>query len=132
MEIISKKLPESYKMYLTRHNDEVKLNAQKLKLAQAFKSKTIELESKTGKNGAGDSTRLAQALLSILSEALVWTKTWNLIRKHSVGASSIDALTRGYESQAQRADDCRGGVLIPTYTHITNKPTRRAESSSVL
>jgi hypothetical protein len=29
------------------------------------------LESKTGKNGAGDSTRLAQALLSILSEALV-------------------------------------------------------------
>ena len=35
IEIIANKLPDSYKMYLTRHNDELKKNAQAVRLAQA-------------------------------------------------------------------------------------------------
>ena len=35
IEIIANKLPDSYKMYLTRHNDELKKNAQAIRLAQA-------------------------------------------------------------------------------------------------
>jgi hypothetical protein len=38
IEIISRKLPESTKTYLKRHNDELKLNARTLALTQAFKS----------------------------------------------------------------------------------------------
>ena len=34
-EIIANKLPDSHKMYLTRHNDELKKNAQAVRLAQA-------------------------------------------------------------------------------------------------
>ena len=37
LEIKSLKLPESYKTYLVRHNDELKKNAQALRLAQAHK-----------------------------------------------------------------------------------------------
>ena len=37
IEIKSVKLPESYKTYLTRHNDELKKNAHALRLAQANK-----------------------------------------------------------------------------------------------
>ena len=35
IEIIANKLPDSYRMYLTRHNDELKKNAQAVRLAQA-------------------------------------------------------------------------------------------------
>ena len=35
IEIIANKLPDSHKMYLTRHNDELKKNAQAVRLAQA-------------------------------------------------------------------------------------------------
>ena len=35
IEIIANKLPDSYKMYLTRHNGELKKNAQAIRLAQA-------------------------------------------------------------------------------------------------
>jgi hypothetical protein len=35
IEIIANKLPDSYKMHLTRHNDELKNNAQAIHLAQA-------------------------------------------------------------------------------------------------
>jgi hypothetical protein len=35
IEIIANKLPDSYRMYLTRHNDELKKNAQAIRLAQA-------------------------------------------------------------------------------------------------
>ena len=40
IEIKSLKLPESYKTYLTRHNDELKKNAHTLRLAQARKKET--------------------------------------------------------------------------------------------
>ena len=36
IEIISKSLPDSYKTYLKRHNDELRLNAKKVQLTQAF------------------------------------------------------------------------------------------------
>ena len=35
IEIIANKLPDSYKMHLTRHNDELKKNAQAIRMAQA-------------------------------------------------------------------------------------------------
>jgi hypothetical protein len=35
IEIIANKLPDSCRMYLTRHNDELKKNAQAVRLAQA-------------------------------------------------------------------------------------------------
>ena len=35
IEIIANKLPDSYRLYLTRHNDELKKNAQAIRLAQA-------------------------------------------------------------------------------------------------
>ena len=41
IEIKSVKLPESYKTYLTRHNDELKKNAHALRLAQAHKRSQI-------------------------------------------------------------------------------------------
>ena len=40
IEIRSLKLPESHRTYLTRHNDELVLNARKLKLAQQLRSTT--------------------------------------------------------------------------------------------
>ena len=40
IEIKSVKLPESFKTYLVRHNDELKKNAQALRLAQAHKRET--------------------------------------------------------------------------------------------
>jgi hypothetical protein len=36
MQIVSRKLPESNKVYARRHNDELALNAKALRLAQAF------------------------------------------------------------------------------------------------
>ena len=35
IEIIASKLPDSRRLYLTRHNDELKKNAQAIRLAQA-------------------------------------------------------------------------------------------------
>jgi hypothetical protein len=35
IEIIANKLPDSHRLYLTRHNDELKKNAQAVRLAQA-------------------------------------------------------------------------------------------------
>ena len=37
LQILSRKLPESAKNYLKRHNDELELNAMKLKVQQQFK-----------------------------------------------------------------------------------------------
>jgi hypothetical protein len=42
VEIIANKLPDSCRMYLTRHNDELKKNAQAARLAQAIeRSKSL-------------------------------------------------------------------------------------------
>jgi hypothetical protein len=35
VEFFANKLPDSYRIYLTRHNDELKKNAQAVRLAQA-------------------------------------------------------------------------------------------------
>jgi hypothetical protein len=42
IEIIASKLPGSCKMYLTRHNEELKKNAQAIRLAQARAKYALE------------------------------------------------------------------------------------------
>ena len=44
MQVVSRKLPESNKVYARRHNDELALNAKALRLAQAFKKHSQQSE----------------------------------------------------------------------------------------
>ena len=71
IEIISKKLPESTKTYLKRHNDELKLNAKTLALTQAFKSNaSSKLWAGRDPDKETDGSSVAANLLQVLSAIL--------------------------------------------------------------
>jgi len=69
MQIVSRKLPESNKVYARRHNDELALNAKALRLAQAFKTHSQQPECKADAS-ANSLEHSANFLLAAIVQAL--------------------------------------------------------------
>ena len=71
IEIISRKLPDSTKTYLKRHNDQLKLNAKTLALTQAFKSNAnSKLWAGREPDKEADGSSIAANLLQVLTAIL--------------------------------------------------------------
>ena len=71
IEIISRKLPDSTKAYLKRHNDQLKLNAKTLALTQAFKSNAnSKLWAGREPDKEADGSSIAANLLQVLTAIL--------------------------------------------------------------
>ena len=71
IEIISRKLPDSTKAYLKRHNDQLKLNAKTLALTQAFKSNaSSKLWAGREPDKESDGSSIAANLLQVLTAIL--------------------------------------------------------------